>query len=194
MPTNILTVFLAALTSALATTLVAVAAEWLKQRGQEARAKRDAGQAAAKLDFLSAWLTLRQRLTEFQPESDRILLSRQLERIRQEADEAWSREGARSPVRAAIARLLILGIGRDDRLMQGARVFYWIILGWLVVVEIPQFVARLLRAPPNEDWAYYFGYVARGVVDNLVLPVSFLIILRWAIGWLITHKSETPAS
>lgn len=60
--------------------------------------------------------------------------------------------------------------------------------------SFPQFVARLLRAPPNEDWAYYFGYVARGVVDNLVLPASFLIILRWAIGWLITHKSETPAS
>ena len=192
MPANILTIFLAALMSALATTLVAVTAEWLKQRGQEARARRDAGQAAAKLNFLSAWLTLHQRLPEFQPESDRIFLSRQLERVRREAEEAWSREGARSTVRAAIERLLILGIGRNDRGVLLVRAFYWIVLAWLVIVGIPRFVARLLHVTP-ENSAYYVGYVSGAAAATVVLPVCLLIILRWAIRWLIRHKPETPA-
>ena len=56
--------FSTALVAALATTLVAVSSEWLRQRGQDARLKRDADQATSRITFLSAWLTLQERLSE----------------------------------------------------------------------------------------------------------------------------------
>ena len=194
MPTNMLTAFLAALMSALAATLVAVAAEWLKQRGQAARARRDAAQAAGQLEFLSAWLTVRERLTQLHSESERILFDRQLERLQQETEDAWSRERIRSPVRAAVDRFLILGVRRDDRLVQFARALYWLALGWLVIVGIPGFVERLLRIPPNESWPFYFGYVSRGVADELVLPILCLIVSRWAVGRLIRRRGSEPST
>lgn len=194
MPTNMLTAFLAALMSALAATLVAVAAEWLKQRGQEARARRDAAQTAGRLEFLSAWLTLRERLTQLQSESERIFIGQQLERLQREAEDAWSRERVRSPVRAAVERFLILGVHRDDRLVQVARVLYWFALAWLVILGIPRFVERLLRIPPDEWWPYYFGYVSRALVDHLVLPVLLVITFRWIVGRMIGGKRRSPSS
>jgi hypothetical protein len=73
--------------------------------------------AARRALSVAAWLTLHERVTRFQPESDRIFISQQLERVRRKAEEVWSRERVRSPVRAAIERLLILGVRRDDRLV-----------------------------------------------------------------------------
>ena len=56
MPEGLFEKFSAALVAALATTLVAVLAEWLRQWGDGARAKRDTDNALSRINFLClAW-------------------------------------------------------------------------------------------------------------------------------------------
>lgn len=52
MPEDLFENFSTALVAALATTLVAVSSEWLRQRGQDARLKRDVDQATGRINFL----------------------------------------------------------------------------------------------------------------------------------------------
>jgi len=69
MPEDLFDRFSTALVAALATTLVAVSSEWLRQRGQDARLKRDVDEATSRITFLSAWLTLQERLSESQAQA-----------------------------------------------------------------------------------------------------------------------------
>jgi hypothetical protein len=50
MPKDLLEKFSTALVAALATTLVAVSSEWLRQRGQDARLKRDVDQSTSRIN------------------------------------------------------------------------------------------------------------------------------------------------
>jgi hypothetical protein len=68
--------FSAALVAPLATTFVAVLAEWLWQRGDSVRAKRDTDHALSRINFLSAWLGLLRQLPESEAESTRIVKPR----------------------------------------------------------------------------------------------------------------------
>jgi len=102
MPEDLLEKFSTALVAALATTLVAVSSEWLRQRGQDARLKRDADQATSRITFLSAWLTLQERLSESQAEAVRVDIARELVTIRENAERTWA--AARQPRRSAVAK------------------------------------------------------------------------------------------
>ena len=73
MPEDLFKDFSTALVAALATTLVAVSSEWLRRRGQDARLKRDVDQATSRITFLSAWLTLQERLSESQAQRRELL-------------------------------------------------------------------------------------------------------------------------
>ena len=75
MPEDLLEKFSTALVAALATTLVAVSSEWLRQRGQDARLKRDVDQSTSRINFLSAWLTLQERISESQAEATRVAIA-----------------------------------------------------------------------------------------------------------------------
>jgi hypothetical protein len=67
MPESLFDRFATALVVALATTLIAVLSEWLKRRGHDARVKQDVDQAISRVNFLSAWLTLQERLSNRRP-------------------------------------------------------------------------------------------------------------------------------
>jgi hypothetical protein len=115
MPEGLLGKFSTALVAALATTLVAVLAEWLRQRGDGARAKRDTEQALSRINFLSAWLELQEQLSASDAESARIVIAQELEDIRRQAEQAWARaKRARRPAaRQALRRLVMLGVGKS---------------------------------------------------------------------------------
>ena len=142
MPEDLFDRFSTALVAALATTPVAVSSEWLRQRGQDARLKRDVDEATSRITFLSAWLTLQERLSESQAQATRVAIAHELVTIREDAERTWAaaRQAHRSAVRQALTKLLMLDVGRS-RSVQLLRVVYWLALGWLVVIAIPEFLS-----------------------------------------------------
>ena len=137
MPERLFEKFSAALVAALATTFVAVLAEWLRQRGDSARAKRDTDQALSRINFLSAWLGLQEQLPESGAESARIVIAQELEDIRLQAEQTWARaKRARAPAaRQGLRTLLLLGAGKSVY-VQILRGLYWVVLGWFVLLAV----------------------------------------------------------
>ena len=183
MPEHLFDRFSTALVAALATTLVAVSSEWLRQRGQDARLKREVDQATSRITFLSAWLTLQERLSESQAEATRVAIAQELVAIREDAERTWAtaRQVRRSAVRQALTKLLMLGVGRA-RSVQLLRVVYWLALGWLVVIAIPQFFVDVTHPNfSNESWAYWLGWVSGRFVQHVLLALALVLSLRYLI-------------
>jgi hypothetical protein len=92
--------------AALATTLVAVSAEWLKQRGQSTRIQRETDQSISRINFLAAWLTLQERVSQSQVETAPLAIARELAAIREEADRTWTaaRQTQHSALRQALTK------------------------------------------------------------------------------------------
>jgi hypothetical protein len=183
MPVDLFVNFSTALVAAVATTLVAVASEWLRQRGQDARLKRDVDQATSRINFLSAWLTLQERLSESQAEAVRVAIAQELVAIREDAERTWAtaRQVRRSAVRQALTKLLMLDVGRT-RSVQLLRVVYWLALGWLVVIAIPEFFVDVTHpVSSNESWAYWLGWVSGRFVQHVLLALALVLSLRYLI-------------
>jgi hypothetical protein len=196
MPEDLLEKFSTALVAALATTLVAVSSEWLRQRGQDARLKRDADQATSRITFLSAWLTLQERLSESQAEAVRVDIARELVTIRENAERTWAaaRQPRRSAVRQALTKLLMLGVGLT-RSVKLLRVVYWLALGWLVVIAIPEFFVDVTHPVSAIDsWAAWLGWVSGRFVEHVLLALALVISLRYLIRFwdTDTEKSSAP--
>jgi hypothetical protein len=160
MPEGLFEKFSAALVAALATTLVAVLAEWLRQWGDGARAKRDTDNALSRINFLSAWLGLQERLAESEAESARIVIAQELEDIRRQAEQAWARTNGRGACRGRPENLLLLGAGKSVYI-QILRVLYWIVLAWFVLLTVPSFFINLaydVTTSSNESFTYWLAW------------------------------------
>jgi hypothetical protein len=185
MPEGLLEKFSAALVAALATTLVAVLAEWLRQWGDGARAKRDTDNALSRINFLSAWLGLQERLAESEAESARIVIAQELEDIRRQAEQAWARaKRARRPaMRQGLRTLLLLGAGKSVYI-QILRVLYWIVLAWFVLLTVPSFFINLaydVTTSSNESFTYWLAWGAAALLNTFVIPVGVMFLLRYLI-------------
>jgi hypothetical protein len=193
MPESLLDRFSTALVAALATTLVAVSAEWLKQRGQEARVKREVDQATSRVNFLSAWLTLQERISQSQAEAARVAIAEELVAIREETERAWAtaRQTQKSTVRQALRKLLMLGVGRS-RYVYFLRSVYWIALVWLVVIAIPEFVIDVTHPPASvESWANWLGWMSGRFVEHALIALALVISLRYLIRFWDIEKAPT---
>jgi hypothetical protein len=183
MPESLFDRFATALVAALATTLVAVSAEWLKQRGQNARVNREADQSITRINFLAAWLTLQERVSQSQAEAARVAIARELAAIREEADRTWTaaRQAQQSVLRQALTKLLMLGVSRIWS-VQLLRVVYWIALAWLVAIALPQFLIDVTHPVSTiESWAGWLGWVSGQFVHHLLLSLILVILLRYLI-------------
>jgi hypothetical protein len=185
MPEGLLGKFSTALAAALATTLVAVLGEWLRQRGDGARAKRDTEQALSRINFLSAWLELQGQLSESEAESARNVIAQELEDIRQQAEQTWARaKRARRPAaRQALRRLLMLGVGKSV-FIQIVRAVYWIALAWFVLLVVPSFFINLafeVSTSSNQSFAYWFRWGADALLNSFLIPLGVIFVLRYLI-------------
>jgi hypothetical protein len=185
MPEGLFEKFSAALVAALATPFVAVFAEWLRQRGGSSRTKRDTDQAVSRINFLSAWLGLQERLAESEAESARIVIAQELEDIRRQAEQTWARaKGPRRPVaRQGLRTLLLLGAGKSVYI-QILRGLYWIVLAWFVLLIVPSFFINLaydVTTSSNESFTYWLAWGAAALLNTFVVPVGVMLLLRYLI-------------
>jgi hypothetical protein len=181
MPEGLFERFSAALVAALATTFVAVLAEWLRQRGGGARARRDTDQALSRINFLSAWLGLQERLAESESESARIVITQELEDIRRQAEQTWARaERARRPVaRQGLRTLLLLGAGKSVYI-QILRGLYWIVLAWFILLTVPSFFINLAHdatTSSNGSFTYWLAWGADALLNTFVISVGVIFAL-----------------
>jgi len=185
MPQGLLDKFSTALVAALATTLVAVFAEWLRQLGDSARAKRDTDQALSRVNFLSAWLGLQERLSGSEQESARIVIAQELEDIRRQAEQTWARakRAQRPTIRQALRRLLMLGVGKSVYI-QILRALYWIVLAWFILLGIPAFFVDLVYQvshSSDESFSYWLGWGVTALLNTFLIPLGFMFLLRYLI-------------
>lgn len=191
MPEDVLSAFFASLIAAAATTLVVASAEWLKQRGREARGKRELDIATQRIGFLSALVGLYERVGAAQ-DADfmRMTVAPQLDAMKSLADQTWSMTQAdRQPAfQRAITRILLLGTYRN-RVTRGFRALYWITLAWIVIAPGPQFIRGMFGVDTGKPLAYLLGWTTHELVNYLIPELPLLIILRAITLWLI--KRET---
>jgi hypothetical protein len=195
MPEDLFANFSTTLVAALATTLVAVSSEWLRQRSQDARFKRDVDHVTSRITFLSAWLSLQERLSESQAEAARVAIAQEIVAIREDAERTWAtaRQPRRSAASQALTKLLMLGVGRS-RSVQLLRVVYWLALGWLVVIAIPEFFVDVTHpVSSNESWAYWLGWVTGRFVEHVLLALALVLSLGYLIRFWDTDTEKSPA-
>jgi hypothetical protein len=185
MTQGLLDKFSTALVAALATTLVAVLAEWLRQLGDSARAKRDTDQALSRVNFLSAWLGLQELLSGSEEQSARIVIAQELEDIRRQAEQTWARakRAQRPTIRQALRRLLMLGVGKNVYI-QILRALYWIVLAWFILLGIPAFFVDLVYQvshSSNESFSYWLGWGVTALLNTFLIPLGFMFLLRYLI-------------
>jgi hypothetical protein len=77
----------------------------------------------------------------------------------------------------------MLGLDRGPS-VQLLRVVYWIALGWLVVIALPEFFIDVTHpVSSNESWAYWLGWVAGRFVEHVLLALALVVSLRYLIRY-----------
>ena len=106
----------------------------------------------------------------------------------------------RCPAAASVRRSASLDEASDagrglTRSVQLLRVVYWLALGWLVVIAIPEFFVDVTHPVSAIDsWAAWLGWVSGRFVKHVLLALALVISLRYLIRFwdTDTEKSSAP--
>src|SRR4051812_17520404 len=188
---NVRNSFLVTIVTAVATTVVVAVSDWIRQRGRAARAKRTLDDASARLNLLSTWVNLQERLgADLSSQDVRRRLDPQLHELGGIVEQGViqvEQDPFAALLKKSVASILLLGIDGSLRLM---RVLYWILLGFIVTVALPATIARM-HVDRSQDWAYNLGVMAAAIFKPYPLALALFALTRW---WIVHRERKLHAS
>jgi hypothetical protein len=166
-----------ALVTALVTTAGVAAREWLDDRDRDSRARRQLELAANRVEFITSWISLQERLggiDEAAATAARIDLLDAYEQARQ----GWTAASEKPPrlsLRRVLSQILLITSARNRR-ARVAQVFYWLSLAWFAFWLG---VSAAVMGEPGHSVGYLIATTVTSTIFGLAPIVATRAVFRY---------------